>query len=77
MARRGQAQLINFGVAAVARAIGETPQQRLELRCECGAHGCHARVRMTRGQYEAAAAAGAEIIAPRHPPDQPQRHPDG
>jgi hypothetical protein len=65
-ARRSQAALVNFGVAAVARTCGVPEAQPLELRCECGNPGCRERIRIARREYELASAAGVLIVSPAH-----------
>jgi hypothetical protein len=44
-------RLVNFGVVSLARALGGTPNQVLELRCECTRRLCTSRVRVRLGDY--------------------------
>jgi hypothetical protein len=69
-ARRAHRQIVNFGVAAVARISDEAPDRMLDLRCECGAAECRERVRLTRSEYEALAEASLLVVAPAHAPDE-------
>jgi hypothetical protein len=65
-ARRAQSQMVNFGVAAVARVTDESADRQLALRCECGAVGCTEHVQLSRSEYERLAEAGLPVLCSQH-----------
>lgn len=75
--RRTQRQLVSFGVVSVARVTGEAADRLLELRCECGAACCCARIQVTRGECEAAAEADVLIVSSLHARAASSRARDG
>ncbi len=64
--RRLNAQAVNFGVAAIARATGAEPNTTLALRCECGAADCDERVVLTQDEYQALTLESTAVLATHH-----------
>ena len=66
VARQGLRSAVNFGVAALARALGAPASELLDLRCECGRSACTARVRISLREYDAAPLEDAVLVASGH-----------
>ncbi len=66
VAQQGLRSAVNFGVVSVARVLGASPAERLELRCECGTAGCAAVVAISLREYQEAQLDGALLVVAAH-----------